>query len=159
MPVIGGVLGFINNALGETVNTKGNNMELSDAEKGYYMWNSPISLSTGDAQGYNDGVMAVDSYVDMLKGQSVEQAVDEYNNKVSKFKSANSNAEGGPLTGIGYSEPNIFATGGTHGQNPNGGIQVGTGTNGKPNLVEEGEVKVTIKGKDYIISDRIKIEV
>lgn len=44
-----------------------------------------------------------------------------------------------------------FNTGGTHEQNPYGGIQQGVASDGLPNLVEEGEVKY----KDYIYSARL----
>lgn len=44
-----------------------------------------------------------------------------------------------------------FNTGGTHEQNPYGGIQQGIASDGIPNLVEEGEVKY----KDYIYSARL----
>lgn len=44
-----------------------------------------------------------------------------------------------------------FNTGGLHEQNPYGGIPMGIGMNGKPNLVEEGETKYN----DYIFSDRL----
>jgi len=46
-----------------------------------------------------------------------------------------------------------FNEGRKHEQNPNGGILQGTGANGKPNLVEEGETK----HEDYIFSDRLKV--
>lgn len=49
---------------------------------------------------------------------------------------------------------NNFGTGGTHEQSAFGGIPVGMGENGEPNLVEEGEVK----WNDYIFSDRLKID-
>lgn len=42
-------------------------------------------------------------------------------------------------------------SGGLHEQNPNGGIQVGIGGNGKPNMLEEGEVKVD----NYVFSNRL----
>src|SRR5574344_1878545 len=45
----------------------------------------------------------------------------------------------------------MFNTGGTHEQNPNGGIPQGVDQNGKPNLVEQGEVKYN----DFIYSNRI----
>ena len=45
-----------------------------------------------------------------------------------------------------------FNTGGSHSENPFGGIMQGISENGKPNLVEEGEVK----WNNYIFSDRIK---
>ena len=44
-----------------------------------------------------------------------------------------------------------FNTGGSHSENPFGGIMQGIGQNGEPNMVEEGEVK----WNDYIFSDRI----
>lgn len=46
-----------------------------------------------------------------------------------------------------------FETGGTHEENPYGGIMQGMGENGEPNLVEEGEVK----WNDYIFSDRMTV--
>lgn len=48
---------------------------------------------------------------------------------------------------------NHFNAGGTHDNNPMGGIPVGMGENGQPNLVEEGEVK----WNDYIFSDRLEV--
>ena len=50
---------------------------------------------------------------------------------------------------------NEFNEGGTHEQNPNGGVPQGTGDNGKQNTVEEGETKVKIGEDDYIFSARI----
>lgn len=54
----------------------------------------------------------------------------------------------------------MFNVGGSHEQNPFGGIPQGIGSNGKPNLVEEGEVKYKfIDGdrEDYIFPKRYKI--
>ena len=48
----------------------------------------------------------------------------------------------------------IFNGGGTHEQNPYGGIQQGVDQNGKPNLVEEGEVKFN----NYIFSNRLGLD-
>lgn len=45
-----------------------------------------------------------------------------------------------------------FNVGGTHQENPNGGIPQGIASDGQPNLVEEGEVRY----KDYIYSNRNK---
>ncbi len=62
---------------------------------------------------------------------------------------------GGHAGGEDASEQVIqFEGGGTHEQNPNGGIKVGTGSNGKPNLVEEGETK----WNDYIFSNSIDLD-
>ena len=47
-----------------------------------------------------------------------------------------------------------FEGGGTHEENPYGGILQGMGDNGMPNLVEEGEVK----WNDYIFSNRLTIQ-
>lgn len=57
---------------------------------------------------------------------------------------ANYSANGGELT--------TFENGGTHEQNPNGGVPQGVDDNGTPNLVEQGESKY----KNYIFSDRLK---
>lgn len=57
-------------------------------------------------------------------------------------------AEGGDLNGV-----TKFNTGGSHEQNPFGGIPQGIASDGEPNFVEEGEVKY----KDYIFSNRFKV--
>lgn len=60
--------------------------------------------------------------------------------------------EGGGLgTGDASEEVVKFENGGTHEENSLGGIPQGTGANGKPNLVEEGETK----WNDYIFSNAI----
>ena len=64
---------------------------------------------------------------------------------------------GGQMTGGtgGANElVNIFEGGGSHEENPNGGIPQGTGANGKPNLVEEGETK----WDDYIFSNSFSLD-
>lgn len=46
--------------------------------------------------------------------------------------------------------------GGSHENNPLGGVPQGTGANGKVNKVEQGEVKIkTGKGESYVFSDRL----
>ena len=59
-------------------------------------------------------------------------------------------ANGGPTSIGGDSQLTYFGAGGTHEQNPLGGIPIGKDKNGTPNLVEEGEVK----WNDYIFSNR-----
>jgi len=62
---------------------------------------------------------------------------------------------GGYAGGEDASEQVIqFEGGGSHEQNPNGGIKIGMGSNGKPNLVEEGETK----WNDYIFSNSIDLD-
>lgn len=46
-----------------------------------------------------------------------------------------------------------FNNGGTHEENPMGGIPQGIGQNGQPNLVEEGETKT----EDYVFSNRLTL--
>jgi len=70
---------------------------------------------------------------------------------------ANYSAYGGDIFAYGgqFDKSLIeFNEGGTHEENPNQGIMQGTGQNGKPNLVEEGETR----HEDYIFSDRLKLD-
>lgn len=50
-----------------------------------------------------------------------------------------------------------FNTGGTHEQNPNGGIPQGMDKQGIMNTVEQGETKTSTPEGDYIFSDRLKL--
>ena len=65
-------------------------------------------------------------------------------------------ASGGNMynTHGGYYAPNVtkIESGGTHEQNPFGGVQLGVDPMGIPNLVEEGEIVYD----DYVFSDRLK---
>lgn len=70
-----------------------------------------------------------------------------------KFK-LNKYAQGGDLEEQEQNGINSFATGGTHEQNPNGGIPQGVDGEGTPNLVEQGEVKYD----NYIFSNRLKVD-
>ena len=63
---------------------------------------------------------------------------------MSKF-----NTHGGYFAPQGYLRIN---TGGTHEQNPNGGVQLGVDTQGVPNMVEQNETVY----KDFVFSDNIK---
>lgn len=57
----------------------------------------------------------------------------------------------------GMPDFNEFNTGGTHEQNPNGGIPQGMDKQGVMNTVEQGETKTTTPEGDYIFSDRLKL--
>ena len=48
-----------------------------------------------------------------------------------------------------------FNTGGSHAENPIGGVPQGTGPNGQANTVEEGETKFTVGNTPYIFSNKI----
>ena len=50
-----------------------------------------------------------------------------------------------------------FEGGGTHEQNPLGGIPIGMNNQGQMNSVEAGESKYSFKDGDYVFSDRIKL--
>lgn len=70
---------------------------------------------------------------------------------------ANYSAFGGPINtgqhGGDFSNGiKTFGNGGTHEENPNTGIQIGMDQEGKPNMVEEGEVQF----ENYIFSNRLK---
>ena len=89
--------------------------------------------------------------------QNIEAKDRQFNFQDTRTSMANFAANGGNLYGGGgemLSELTEFNAGGTHEQNPNGGVMQGTGANGKPNLVEQGETK----HKDYIFSDRLTID-
>ena len=55
-------------------------------------------------------------------------------------------------------ELNSFNNGGTHAQNPLGGIPQGIGANGKPNLVEEGETSADLDKGKYIFSNKVTVD-
>lgn len=65
-------------------------------------------------------------------------------------------ANGGKLPPSAYlNQSNVFGEGGTHEQNPNGGIPQGMGANGRMNTVEQGEVSYTFEDGKYIFSNRL----
>lgn len=63
----------------------------------------------------------------------------------------------GQMTDIPVTE---FNAGGSHEANAMGGVYQGIANNGKPNLVEQGELKITIPGTDeqFIVSPKIKLD-
>ena len=71
----------------------------------------------------------------------------------SLLYNGNKAAQGGQLDMANNYDTNIVNSGGTHEQNPYGGVQMGVDSQGTPNYVEEGEVR----WKDYIFSNRIQI--
>lgn len=77
------------------------------------------------------------------------------NNRNSIWLNASTSAYGGPLnTESDFDNGVRFITeGGSHEQNPLGGVLQGIAQDGLPNLVEEGEVIY----KDYVYSNRLKV--
>jgi len=68
---------------------------------------------------------------------------------------ANEEADGGNMYASQTNPLTRFNVGGTHEQNPNGGVPQGVNpSNGEDNLVEQGETKYN----NYIFSDRLKLE-
>lgn len=69
-------------------------------------------------------------------------------------------ATGGPMEGIPSDgqagQLTSFDAGGSHEENPMGGIPQGMNPNGQQNLVEEGETK--LNAKNYIFSDTLKVD-
>ena len=70
----------------------------------------------------------------------------------------NAKAYGGSVESEDSENFVAFKGGGTHEQNPLGGIPQGMGSNGKLNTVEEGETKVSIDGEEYIFSERGRLD-
>jgi len=83
-----------------------------------------------------------------------KQNIEESNYMASLLNNLNNQAAlGGTFSGMQFPIFTTFDGGGTHEQNPYGGIPVGIAPDGQPNFVEEGEVKY----KDFIFSDRLTI--
>ena len=87
-----------------------------------------------------------------LPNLNFQEDIDTYSKRQSEF---NQMKHGGYSNSFSSEKDNLirFESGGTHEQNPIGGIPQGIGANGKPNLVEEGETK----WNDYVFSDSISI--
>lgn len=88
-----------------------------------------------------------------------DQAV-QRNNPVSQLDATNpiqGFAYGGKMGPTSDKDLNTFNGGGTHEQNPLGGIPQGMNQNGTPNTVEEHETSVDLNGQKFIFSNRIFI--
>lgn len=105
----------------------------------------PIDVDPSTAIGY---ALYTDKYIrDRNKGTGVANI-------------PNIQAFGGDLQTMGGDFPTGLThvgTGNTHEQNPYGGVQVGTDSEGVPNLVEEGEV--IYNDEDYVFSNRLKVPI
>lgn len=83
-------------------------------------------------------------------------AVENNQNNLKASQLKNYAAEGGFLNNFDNNENiSYFENGGTHEENPYGGIPLGKDNKGTPNLVEEGEVKFN----DYVFSNRLKVPI
>ena len=111
------------------------NNQINDALANFSAFGGPLDL-------YDNGMGAIDYEIAQrrlaLKEAEVKKSL------------------GGPLHTNGLDWTNgltLVDQGGTHEENPNGGVQMGVASDGKPNLVEEGEVI----WNDYVFSNRIKV--
>lgn len=90
--------------------------------------------------------------IDQMKALNQYQSLglgNSFNQKLNTFDF------GGSMNGMDLpTGMQSYDAGGTHEENPNGGIQVGVDQQGNPNLVEEGE----FRWGDYIFSDRIEVD-
>lgn len=105
-------------------------------------------VTVGIHAGQRDKINSEIQEANMNKFSGLSDRMSSINKVDSYLNKANVFAMGGNLT--------EFNAGGSHEQNPNGGIPQGIGSNGQPNTVEEGEVKANAGNiKDYVFSNRI----
>ena len=123
-----------------------------------------VGSGIGAAVGHIRGSDALDRYRDDLADArtfamnnwntaNTSLKTNMFDNSVKSFY--RSSAYGGNLDTAGSDFTNgvkYINAGGTHEQNPFGGVPMGVDQEGTPNLVEEGEVIVN----DYVFSDRMK---
>lgn len=109
-----------------------------------------VNLGTATSHAAERDAMNMNiDYTNKLKAATMNNNIGSVNSLNNYLNKANVAAMGGQFTD-GISE---FDAGGTHEQNPKGGIQVGVGSNGLPNTVEEGEVRDD--KNNYIYSNRL----
>ena len=86
-----------------------------------------------------------------------DETLDQQGVRLSGFLENKEFALGGNMEGDATGEFTEFEGGGTHKENPLGGIPQGMGDNGKLNTVEEGESKYSFDDGDYVFSNRITL--
>lgn len=97
-------------------------------------------------------------YAQQLLQHNFNQAANDTKNNMFNQQAIQMKAMGGDLQTHGadfplFGEFNIIGAGGTHEENPFGGVFQGVSQDGRPNLVEEDEVV----WNDYVFSNRIKV--
>lgn len=109
-------------------------------------YGGPLGISLNPVHGAID-FMQNEELLDSLEGDTT---------KTNRKTSLPEFAFGGALGGYGGDWSNgltFIKAGGTHGQNPLGGVPAGIAQDGMPNLVEEGEAI----WNDYVFSNRLKV--
>lgn len=99
-------------------------------------------------------LLPVGGAIDYMQNEELLSSLSEGTN--SKKTSLPKFAFGGALGGYGgdwSNGLNFIKAGGTHGDNPIGGVPMGVAQDGMPNLVEEGEVI----WNDYVFSNRMNV--
>lgn len=96
----------------------------------------------------------------IVEGGNMQNLIQYIQGQKDKY-STNQNALGGNISpdnsNLYRRNFNSFGAGGTHEQNPNGGVPLGMGANGKRNTVEQKESAYNFKEGKFIFSNRIKI--
>ena len=109
-------------------------------------YGGPLGISLNPVHGAID-FMQNEELLDSLEGDTT---------KTNRKTSLPEFAFGGALGGYGGDWSNgltFIKAGGTHGQNPLGGVPAGVAQDGMPNLVEQGEAI----WNDYVFSNRLKV--
>jgi len=96
---------------------------------------------------FGDGAIAYD----MAKDSFIAKQLAAQNKNIPQV--SNALGFGGIKFPIYDNGITFIGAGGTHGQNPYGGVLMGIAPDGQPNLVEEGEVIYN----DYVFSNRLKV--
>ena len=136
-------LAFRNNA--SNINTINNRTLMSQV--GIAAYGGPLGVS----------LTPVNGAIDFMQNEELLSSLGEDTTKNNnKRVSMPMFAFGGALGGYGgdwSNGLNFIKAGGTHGENPIGGVPIGVAQDGMPNLVEEGEVV----WNDYVFSNRINV--
>jgi len=174
-------LNLKSNDIKETVNEipTSNNVlkETYNVPKSYNI--SEINNRMNNSTGYGSG--RTDNDADINKALRAQESADRYNKSIElrynnadvqnnpkaleRYKTLKNNvtinpnvfSNGGNMNETYNSDFDTFDVGGSHSENPLGGIPQGMGQNGQMNTVEEGETSYKINGTKFIFSDRIKI--
>ena len=94
------------------------------------------------------------NYANSFVQNSLVNNANNISNNTMSTLDANYSAYGGHLNSSDFTNGVIFVNeGGTHEENPYGGIMIGIDKQGTPNMVEEGEAIFN----DYVFSNRIKV--
>lgn len=128
----------------------------------------PIGMAVGGVIGGVGGLISgkKQQEEDLLQQQLAKDETTRSTLANMNYGASNSSnlpmAMGGKMNPLTIDSPigdtSFFATGGTHEQNPNGGIPQGVNAQGKLRTTEQNEFKIKFPDGDYIFSNRLKFE-